>query len=49
MVQKYKTLDILGASELNVCMKNLKEIFNELKNIKKKKIKYLQDINQAFQ
>ena len=32
IVQKYKTLDILGASELNVCINNLKEIFNESNN-----------------
>ena len=32
-VQRYKSMDILGASELNVCLKNLEEIFNELKKI----------------
>ena len=32
-VQKYKSMDILGASELNVCLKNLEDIFNSLKKI----------------
>ena len=35
IVQKYKTLDILGASELNTCIKNLEEIFNDLNDIEK--------------
>ena len=30
IVQKYKSLDILGASELNVCIKNLEDIFSDL-------------------
>ncbi len=29
-VQKYKTLDILGASEINICIRTLETIFNEL-------------------
>jgi len=33
IVQKYKSLDILGASELNVCIKNLEEIFCDLNSI----------------
>jgi len=33
IVQKYKSLDILGASELNVCIKNLEEIFVDLNGI----------------
>ena len=38
-VQKYKSMDILGASELNVCLKNLEEIFIELQKIEIKCLK----------
>ena len=38
-VQKYKSMDILGASELNVCLKNLEDIFNSLKKIEIKFLK----------
>tara|TARA_B100001093_G_scaffold197137_1_gene189449 strand:+ start:6654 stop:9929 length:3276 start_codon:yes stop_codon:yes gene_type:complete len=32
-VEKYKTNDILSASELNVCVQNLENIYSDLKNI----------------
>ena len=56
-VQKYKTLDILGASELNVCIKNLENIFLSVDNVaqelEKKKsnellIEKLQEINNEL-
>ena len=33
MVQKYKTLNIFGARELNICIQGLDSIFQDLKNI----------------
>ena len=43
--QKYKTMDIIGVSELNTCIQNLEVLFRELKNLnfslKKKKKKIL--------
>ena len=56
-VQKYKSMDILGASELNVCLKNLEDIFNELKKIEikflkngknEKLIEKLQEVNNEL-
>jgi ATP-dependent Lon protease len=32
-VEKYKTNDIISASELNLCIQNLENIYNDLKNI----------------
>jgi len=32
-VEKYKTNDIISASELNLCVQNLENIYNDLKNI----------------
>ena len=33
MVQKYKTLNIIGARELNICIQGLDSIFQDLANI----------------
>ena len=32
-VQKYKTLDVLDAGELNICIQSLENLYNETKNI----------------
>ena len=33
-IQKYKTLDVLDAGELNVCIQSLEKLYEETKNIK---------------
>ena len=32
-VQKYKYMDIIGASELNICIQSLENLYEDLNNI----------------
>ena len=53
IIQKFKTMDVIGVTELNTCITNLEILFNELNNInilnKEKKRKNYDDIINRLQ